>query len=91
MNCFSHLWDFEPTQTNHWVPPFGLFSNAYFYYGVKSMSGIAEKYSSFAKDHGPPYGRLNPNYYPLEVNEYLINKGVNIEALKAIHAKAEPV
>jgi len=45
------------------------------------------KYTSFKQTHGPPYEHFNPIYDPLECNEYLLEKGVNIEALKNHHKK----
>ena len=28
--CFQHLWNYEPTSMNHWVPSYGQFSSFYF-------------------------------------------------------------
>lgn len=47
--------------------------------------GIA--YTSFKQTHGPPYEHFNPTYDPLENNEYLLDKGVDIQALKNAHGK----
>jgi hypothetical protein len=44
-------------------------------------------YTSFKASHGPPYGHFNPSYDPLENNEYLLEKGVDIEALRNVHKK----
>lgn len=45
------------------------------------------KYGSYEKTHGPPHNHFNPIYDPIEHNEYLLGKGVDIDALKSIHAK----
>lgn len=88
---FSHTWGYEPTATNHAVPSYGLFSRLYF----AKMSGDLQKadknFSSFNQDHGPPHGHYNALYDPLEHNEYLLSKGVDVAALGAIHGKADPV
>jgi len=47
------------------------------------------KYTSFKQTHGPPYEHFNPNYDPLEANEYLLDKGVDVDALRNIHTKGE--
>jgi len=44
-------------------------------------------YASLDKDHGPPYKKFNASYDPLEHNEYLQGKGVDVEALRSIHKK----
>lgn len=50
-----------------------------------------EKYSSFKKDHGPPHGHFNMSFDPIDNNEYLLRKGVDIEKLKNAHPKREIV
>ena len=42
-----------------------------------------EKFSNFKKTHGPPYYSFDKEWDPLDKNEYLLSKGVDIEALKA--------
>jgi hypothetical protein len=37
--------------------------------------------------HGPPHKHYNMLFDPLDKNEYLLNKGIDIEALKNVHAK----
>jgi len=49
---------------------------------LKSMLNADEKYSSFKKTHGPPHYHYNPRYMPLEHNDYLQSKGVNIDEVK---------
>ena len=87
----SHLHDFEPAPNNHWVPGYGLFGQAYFKYQMKTNLGAGIAYSSFKKNHGPPHQHFNPSYDPIEHNEYLQRKGVDIEALRNIHAKGDVV
>lgn len=83
MTCFQHLWDYEPAPLNHWVPNYGQFSQQYFYYSIKGNMKETEKFASFKKNHGPPHYSFSASYDPLEKNEYLLNKGVNIPALQA--------
>ena len=83
MTQFSHLWDFEPTSNNHWVPNYGLFSQLYFSQQLKSNFKEGKKYNSFNKDHGPPHWKISARYDPIEKNEYLLGKGVDIDALVA--------
>lgn len=87
--CFSHLHDFEPAPNNHWVPGYGLFGSTYFSYqmGNNVKSGIW--YGSLSKDNGPPHKHFNNSYDPLEHNEYLAGKGVDVESLRSIHKKGE--
>lgn len=82
MTCFQHLWDYEPAAFNHWVPNFGQFSQQYFYYSIKGNMKETEKFSSFKKTHGPPHYNFSASYDPLDTNEYLISKGVDIPKLK---------
>ena len=42
-----------------------------------------EKFSSFKKTHGPPHYSFSASYDPLEKNEYLLSKDVDIKALKS--------
>lgn len=83
----SHTWDYEPTATNHWVPSYGMFSNLYFKNMMSGNFKEGKKYSDFKKNHGPPHWRFNARYDPLESNEYLISKGVDIEQLRSLHKK----
>lgn len=83
MTTFQHLWDYEPAPLNHWVPNYGQFSQQYFYYSIKGNMKETEKYSSFKKTHGPPHYHYSATYDPLDKNEYLLSKGVDIDALKA--------
>lgn len=85
--CFQHLWNYEPTAKNHWVPSYGQFSS--FYFGRQMTENLNQgiKYTSFKQTHGPPYEHFNPNYDPLEANEYLLDKGVDIVALRNHHKK----
>ena len=87
-NCFQHLYDYEPAKNNHWVPSYGLFSQAYFTRQIKQNLALGKAYTSFHKNHGPPHNHFNQQFDPLENNEYLIEKGVDVEALRSIHANA---
>lgn len=88
---FQHLWDYEPTSLNHWVPSYGLFSNLYF----KRMMGVnfkeGKKYSDFKKNYGPPNWNYAARFDPLESNEYLQSRSVDVEALKNIHKKVDGI
>ena len=84
---FSHLWDYEPCSTNHWVPTYGLFSRLYFTRMMSVNFKEGKKYSDFKKNFGPPNWRYAARYDPIESNEYLQSKSVDIEALKSIHKK----
>lgn len=41
-----------------------------------------EKFAGFKKTVGPPHYEYSPTYDPLEANEYLLSKGVDIDAMK---------
>ena len=41
-----------------------------------------EKFASFKKNPGPPYYWFSKEWDPLDKNEYLISKGVDVDALK---------
>lgn len=84
---FSHLWDYEPAGNNHWVPSYGLFSRGYFSWSLSNSMKEAKKYSDFNQSFGPPNWRYAARFDPLESNEYLLQKAVDIEALKNIHNK----
>jgi len=79
---FQHFYDFEPHWKNHMVPHYGIFSRIYFGRMLKSCQGQDEKYGSFKKTHGPPYGHFNPRYLPLEHNDFLQKKGVNLSDVR---------
>ena len=51
--------------------------------GTQLKAGV--DYQSFNKTMGPPYNHFNPIYDPIEHNEYLLEKGVDIEALRLTH------
>jgi hypothetical protein len=53
--------------------------------------GAGDKYSNLDKNHGPPHRHYNASYDPLEHNEYLQGKGVDVEALKNVHKKGDVV
>lgn len=89
--CFQHLWNYEPTALNHWVPSYGLFAKQYFGSQMKSNMAQGKGLTSFKKDHGPPHSNYNAVYDPIESNEYLLSKGVDIEALRTIHGKKVPM
>jgi len=83
MSCFQHLWDFEPAAKNHWVPNYGQFSANYFSWAMKANMKATDKYAGMTKSVGPPNYQYTPTYDPLECNEYLLSKGVDVEALKS--------
>lgn len=89
--CFSHLWDYEAAPKNHFVPSYGLFSNFYFSRSIASNLAMDKKYTSFKKTVGPPHYHFNPIYDPLEHNEYLQSKGVDVAQLKSLHGKNKEV
>ena len=86
-NCFQHTWGYEPAPKNHWVPSYGLFSQRYFQSQMGSNLSAGQKYTSFKKTHGPPYYQFSQEFDPLEHNEYLQERKVNIDALRNIHQK----
>lgn len=89
---FSHTYDYEPTATNHAVPSYGLFSRLYYAKMTGDLHKGDQKFSSFTPDHGPPHHHYNALYDPLEHNEYLLSKGVDVAGLKALHGgKGDPV
>jgi len=86
---FSHTWDYEATATNHAVPQYGLFANAYKRYQMKVNFNADKAYASFTKNHGPPYKHFSQTFDDLEHNTYLLKKNVDVEALRNIHSKKE--
>lgn len=83
MSSFSHLWDYEPAPNNHWMPNYGLFANLYFNYSMKQNNKSTTKFTAMDKNPGPPHYHYSASYDPLDKNEYLLSKGVDIAALKA--------
>jgi hypothetical protein len=65
---------------------------------MKEQQKQGDKYSSFKKDHGPPYGHWSQEFDELKDNEYLQQKGIaisdvvhpNFEA-RAAAAESAPV
>lgn len=86
-NSFQHTYDYEPAPRNHWNPSYGLFAKFYFDYQIGQNLKLGEAYTSFKKNHGPPNSHYPQQFDPLEHNEYLINKGVDVEALRNFHNK----
>jgi hypothetical protein len=84
---FQHLHDYEPAPKNHWVPNYGLFSSYYFSFQMSQCQKGGEKFTSFKKNHGPPHYHYNKRFDPLECNEYLLEKKVDIDALRNLHTK----
>ena len=84
---FSHTWNYEPTATNHWCPQYGVFAQAYFNYQMKGSLKFTKSYSGLDKNHGPPHKHWNKIYDPLDKNEYLASKGIDVEALRNVHKK----
>ena len=83
MTSFQHLWDYEAAPKNDWIPKYGAFSAAYFWQMMTGNMKETEKFASFKKNVGPPHYRFSASYDPLDKNEYLLSKGVDIDALKA--------
>ena len=54
---------------------------------MSSNLNAGQKYSSFKKTHGPPYYQFSQEFDPLDHNEYLLDKKVDVEALRSIHQK----
>lgn len=88
---FSHTWDYQATTTNHAVPHYGVFGRAYQAYAVKNGSRADFGYSSFTKDHGPPYKQFPQTFDEIDHNSFLQSRGVDIEALKSIHQSGTAV
>ena len=84
---FSHLHDFEPASTNDSVPHYGIFSRLYFSYMMKNQQGMGEKYTSSAKNQGPPHYHYAARYDELEHNEYL--QARQIEPNEVRHPNAQ--
>jgi hypothetical protein len=85
--CFQHTWDYEAAPRNHWVPNYGLFSGQYFKSQLSQNLKSGHAYTSIKKDNGPPHKHYNALYDPLDKNEYLAERGVDVEALRNVHNK----
>lgn len=83
MTSFQHLWDYEPAPKNDWIPKYGSFPAFYWWWNMKGNMQETEKFASFKKTVGPPHYRFAASYDPLEKNDYLLSKDVDIAALKA--------
>jgi hypothetical protein len=86
-SCFQHYWDYVPATKNHWVPNYGYFSQVYFKNQLKSCLNAGHAYTGLKKDHGPPHKHYNMQFDPLDKNEYLMEKGVDVEALRNVHGR----
>jgi hypothetical protein len=53
------------------IPHYGIFSRWYFGRMMKEQQKQGDTYSSFKKDHGPPYGHWSQEFDELKDNEYL--------------------
>jgi|Transcript_37409 sulfide:quinone oxidoreductase len=84
---FSHLHDFEPASTNDSVPHYGVFSNLYFNYMMSNQQKMGEKYTSFAKNQGPPHYHYAARFDELEHNEYLQQRQIPLE--EVVHPNAQ--
>lgn len=54
---------------------------------MKSCMGGIKGYTGLDKNNGPPHKHWNKIFDPLEKNEYLLSKGIDIEALRNVHKK----
>lgn len=79
---FSHLHDFEPAPTNDSVPHYGVFSKFYFNYMMSNQQGMGAKYTAFSKTQGPPHWHYPARYDELEHNEYLQQKGIELDEVR---------
>jgi len=83
--AFEHTYGYEPTAKNHSISGYGLFGAIHFKRQMGKQLAAGVSYSSFNKTCGPPYNHFNPVYDPIEHNEYLLEKGVDIDALRLAH------
>jgi len=83
-NSFSHLYDYEPAAWNHWVPSYGLFSKQYFTRQMNSNLSAGVKLGDMKKNNGPPHYSYNAMYDPVDKNEYLLSKGIDLKSNKPI-------
>ena len=88
---FQHTWDYEASSKNHWCPGYGLFGNRYFAYQMSANLKVSAAFSGMTKDNGPPHKHFNALYDPLDNNEYLQARGVDVEALRNVHSKKDVV
>jgi hypothetical protein len=58
---------------------------------LKSNLDAAHAYTGLKKDHGPPHKFFNKQFDPIDKNELLLEKGVDIEALRSIHGRKEGI
>lgn len=79
---FTHMHDYEPNTWNHWVPHYGIFSRFYFGRMLKTHLNNIDKYTSFHKDHGPPFKHFPAEYDALEHNEYLQQRAIAPETVR---------
>lgn len=84
---FQHYYDYEPAAMNHWVPHYGIFAKQYFGRIIKSEMQVGEKFSSFKKNNGPPYYHFSQRFDPLEKNEYLLRKNIDLSEVKMFEPK----
>lgn len=59
----------------------------YFKNQLKSNLNAAHAYTGLKKDHGPPHKHYNKLFDPLDKNEYLLERGVDVDALRNVHGK----
>lgn len=78
---FIHNHDFEPHPYNHSMPHHGLFARYQFSSMLGAQTKSDKRYSSFAKDQGPPYRHFCQTFDELNDNEYLASKGIAWESL----------
>lgn len=83
MTSFQHLWDYEPAPYNDWIPKYGVFSYAYMQQMMSANMKETEKFTSFKKTVGPPNYWYPVEYDPLDKNEYLLSKEVDVEKIKS--------
>lgn len=86
--CFQHLHDYEAAPKNHWVPHFGVFSQRYFHYMMRSELNATLAYTGFKKNHGPPYTRFPQEFDELEHSEYLQARNIAPEEVRHPAAQA---
>lgn len=86
-SSFEHLYDYEPTATNHMIPHYGLFSRWYFGRVIKTQMQQGEKLTSFKKNHGPPYWQFDARYSPVEKNEFLQRRQIPVSEVKMFEPK----
>jgi len=55
---------------------------------MKDNLNASLAFTGLKKDHGPPYKHFPKGFDPLDKNEYLLEKGVDVETLRNVHNKA---